>query len=99
MEKSMQKSSLLAALVLGAAFAAAPAFAKTSVTKSTQLCEAAAKAQTPAPKSVRADKDQTRSSDATVTGLLKVKNADDSSATLSCTVDRETATPTLKPAP
>ena len=94
----MRKSSLIAALLVGAVFAAAPAFAKASVVKSTQLCVSAAKAQTPAPKSVRADSDDTRSTDDTVTVKLKVKNADDSSAILSCTVDRETSTPTLKPA-
>lgn len=94
----MKTSSLVAALILGAAFAAAPAVAKTSITKGKQLCEAAAKAQTPAPKSVRTDSDATRVSDASLVYTLRVKNADDSSAKLSCTVDRETAAPTLAPA-
>ena len=99
MEKLMRKTSLIAALVLGAAFAASPALAKTSVVKSGQLCEDAAKSQTPAPKSVRTDKDETRSNDDTVTLTLRVKNADDSSAKLICVVDRNTSTPTLKAAP
>ena len=99
MEKLMQKTSLIAALVLGAAFAASPALAKTSVVKSSQICEDAAKSQTPAPKSVRTDKDETRSNDDTVTLTLRVKNADDSSAKLICVVDRNTSTPTLKAAP
>lgn len=78
-------------------FAAAPAVAKTTLNKSHQLCEAAAKAQEPAPKTVRADKDQTRFTDAVVTVTLKVKNADDSSTVVKCTVDRETSAPTLTP--
>jgi hypothetical protein len=82
-------------LLLSAAFAA-PAIAKTSITKSHAVCEAAAKAQDPAPKSVRADKDQTRVSNDTVTVTLRVKNADDTSAKLLCTVDRENSAPILK---
>ncbi len=95
----MKTSSLVAALVLGAAFIVAPAMAKTSVTKGKQVCEAAAKAQTPQPKSVRTDGDATRVSDASLIYTLRVKNADDTSAKLSCTVDRETNAPTLAPAP
>jgi hypothetical protein len=95
----MKTSSLVAALVLGAAFASAPAVAKTSITKGKQVCEAAAKAQTPAPKSVRTDADATRVSDASLVYTLRVKNADDSSAKLSCTVDRETNAPVIAAAP
>lgn len=94
----MKTSSLIAACLVGAAFLAAPAVAKTSITKGKQICEAAAKAQDPAPKSVRTDGDETRSYDATVVFTLKVTNADDSSSKLICTVDRETAAPTIKPA-
>jgi hypothetical protein len=72
------------------AIAAAPAVAKTTLTKGKALCEAAAKAADPAPKSVRTDTDATKVSDATLTYKLKVKNADDSIANLTCTIDRET---------
>lgn len=93
----MKTVSVIAALVAGVMLSAAPAMAKASVSKSTKLCEEAAKAADPAPKSVRADADKLRSNDNTVTVTLKVKNADDSSARLVCTVDRETAKATLTP--
>ncbi len=91
----MKKSSLIALLVAGAAIAAAPAIAKTSLTKGKQLCETAAKAATPAPKSVRTDADATKVSDTTLTYTLNVRNADDSSGKLTCKVDRETSTATI----
>ncbi len=94
----MKTSSVIAALVLCAAFSATPALADTSIAKGKQVCEAAAKAQTPAPKSVRTDRDATRVSHASLVYTLRVKNADDISAKLSCTVDRETAAPVLTPA-
>ncbi len=94
----MKPSSLVIGLVLGAAFAAAPAVAKTSLTKGKQICEAAVKAQDPAPKSVRTDNDQTRVSDNSIIYTLRVKNADDSSAKLTCTVDRAAETHTIAPA-
>lgn len=94
----MKTSSLIAGLVLGSAFLAAPAVAKTSIAKGKQVCEAAIKAQTPAPKTVRTDKSATRVSDATLVYTIRVKNADDSSARLSCTIDRETGAPVLAPA-
>ena len=86
----MKKTSLIALLVAGAAIAAAPAIAKTTLTKGKSLCEAAAKAADPAPKSVRTDTDATKVSDATLTYTLKVKKADDSVANVTCTVDRDT---------
>jgi hypothetical protein len=94
----MKTVSLIAALAAGVMLSAAPALAKTSVSKSTKICEDTAKAASPAPKSVRADDGKVRSSDDTVTVPLKVKNADDSSAQVVCTVDRETAKATLAPA-
>lgn len=94
----MKTSSLIASFLIGAAILAAPAVAKTSIVKGRQICEAAVKAQTPAPKSVRTDGDETRSYDTVAVFTLKVKNADDSSSKLICTVDRETAAPTIKPA-
>jgi hypothetical protein len=94
----MKSSSLIAILLLGAAVTAAPALAKTSLTKGRQICEAAANAQTPAPKSVRTDADATKQNDAAITYKLKVKNADGSSAILTCKVDRTTDAATLIPA-
>lgn len=86
----MKRTSLLALLVAGAAIAAAPAVAKTTLTKGKALCEAAAKAGDPAPKSVRTETDATKVSDAILTYKLKVKNADDSIVSVTCTIDRET---------
>ena len=97
-ETNMRLASMIAALVAGVMLSAAPALAKTSVSKSTRICEDAAKAATPAPKSVRSEDSKVTSNDATVTIPLKVKNADDTSAQLICTVDRETAKATLAPA-
>lgn len=94
----MKTSSLVAGLILGAAFAAAPAVAKTSITKGKQICESALKSQDPAPKSVRTDSGATRVSDASLIYTVRVKNADDSSVKLTCTVDREAATHTIAPA-
>lgn len=85
----MKKTSLIALLVAGVAIAAAPAVAKTSLSKGKSLCEAAAKAATPAPKSVRTDNDSTKVNDTTLTYKLRVKNADDTTATVTCKVDRE----------
>lgn len=94
----MKKSSLIAILAVAAtAVTAGPALAKTSLSKGKQICEAAAKAQTPPPKSVRTDSDATRVSDSTLTFVLRVKAADDSQAVLICTVDRETDASTLAP--
>jgi siroheme synthase len=95
MEKTMKKTSLIALLVAATAIAAAPAVAKTSLSKGKSLCEAAAKAATPAPKSVRTDNDATKVSDTTLTYKLRVKNADDSTSTISCKVDRETDVATV----
>jgi hypothetical protein len=91
----MKTPSLVAGLILGAAVAAGPAVAKTSITKGKQICEAAVKGQDPAPKSVRTDTDATRVSDASLVYTLRVKNADDTSAKLTCTVDRDAATHTI----
>lgn len=88
----MKKTSLIALLVAGVAIAAAPATAKTSLSKGKSLCEAAAKSATPAPKSVKTDNDATKVSDSTLTYKLRLKNADDSVTTVTCKVDRETDT-------
>jgi len=91
----MKSSSLTAILLTAAALWAAPALAKTSLTKGKQVCEAAAKAQSPAPKSVRVDEGATRSNDATITFRLKVKTAEDKAETLTCQVDRASDAPTI----
>ena len=92
----MKKTSLIAILVVAAtAVTAGPALAKTSLSKGKSICEAAAKAQTPAPKSVRTDSDATRVSDVTLTFVLRVKAADDTQGVVICTIDRETDAPTL----
>ncbi len=90
----MKLSSLIVLLAVSAALAS-PALAKTTLSKGEKLCETAAKAQTPAPKTVRTDADQTKVSDAVLTYKLKIGNADDTNATLICKVDRATDTPTL----
>jgi hypothetical protein len=97
-ETNMKSVSMIAALVAGVMLSAAPALAKTSISKSTRICEDTAKAAQPAPKSVRSEDSKVTSNDATVTIPLKVRNADDTSAQLICTVDRETAKATLAPA-
>jgi hypothetical protein len=94
----MRMSSLISALFAAAAFAAAPAVAKTSIGKSKKICEAAAQNAEPAPKFVIVDTDQMTSSDKLFTVKLKVKNADDSMSIVTCKVDRSTGEPTLQPA-
>lgn len=89
------KTSSLLAIVVAAAALASPALAGTSLSKGKKICETVAREQTPAPKSVRTDTDRTRSSPDTIVFSLKVKNADDSVANVTCTVDRSTDTPTL----
>lgn len=91
----MKKTSLIALLLAVAAVSAAPAIAKTTLSKGKQLCEAAAKATTPAPKNVRVDDDQTKVSDATLVYKLKTKKADDTTGDLVCTVDRSTNVATI----
>jgi len=92
----MKKSSLIALLVASVAIAAAPAVAKTSLSKGKSLCEAAAKAATPAPKTVKTDNDATKVSDATLTYKLRLKQADDTLTTITCKIDRETDTATIE---
>lgn len=86
-----------AALVLAAfAIAAAPpALAKTSLSKAQKICEDTLKSADPAPASVRTERDSTLVSDAAVTFTIRVKNADDSSSKITCTVDRETDAPSI----
>lgn len=96
----MKKSSLIAIVAVAATvLGAGPALAKTSLAKGKQLCEAAAKAQTPAPKTVRTDNDATRVNDSTLTYTLRVRTAEDVQGVLICKVDRATDTPTIAPRP
>lgn len=95
---NMKSSSLIALLITGAALAATPAVAGTSISKGKKICETAARAQTPTPKSVRVDNDKTRANNDALIYTLKVKNADDTVGAVTCTVDRSTDTPTLSPA-
>ena len=94
----MKISSLTVLLTVGAVLSAGPALAKTSIAKGQQVCEAAAQAQTPAPKSVQTDRDETRVHDDVLTFTLKIHKADDTSVVLACSVDRATNQATLKPA-
>jgi hypothetical protein len=96
----MKRSSLIAVLAVAATAVAVtgPAIAKTSLSKGKQLCEAAAKAQTPAPKSVRTDNDATRVSDSTLIYTLRVRTAEDAQAALTCKVDRASDAATISPA-
>jgi hypothetical protein len=98
LEKTMKISSLIVLCAAGAALSAGPALAKTSIAKGQQLCETAAQAQTPVPKSVQTDRDETRVHDDVLTYTLRVRKADDTSFVLVCSIDRATGTPTLKPA-
>ena len=96
-ETIMKRTSPILLLLTAAIICAAPAMAKTSIAKGHQIYEKAAEEQEPAPKSVRADRNKTKSGEETITVRLRVKNADDSSAILICKVDRETGTPSLAP--
>lgn len=93
----MKTSSLIALLFVGVAVAM-PAVAATSLARGKQICEAAAKALTPAPKSVRVDGDKTKVNDSTLTYTLRVRNADDTVGSLICKIDRSNDATTITPA-
>jgi len=94
----MTRLSSLAILAAAAVALAAPAFASPiSIQKGEAVCKAAATAQTPAPKTVRVDKDETRVNADVLKFTLRVKAADDKSAKLICAVDRESQAATLTP--
>lgn len=93
----MKTSSLIVLLIAGAAIAA-PAIAGTSISRGKTICETAAKALTPAPKVVRTDGDKTKVNDTTLTFTLRVRNADDTSGSMTCKVDRATDAATITPA-
>jgi hypothetical protein len=92
----MTRLSSLILLSAGAILLSSPAFAgKASVNSGEKLCKAELSKQTPAPKSVRVDKDITRADNVSFVFTLRVKNADDSNAKVLCTVDRETSAVSL----
>jgi len=88
----MTRVSSLILLSAASLALAAPAFAKISVQSGENLCKSEIAKQDPAPKSVKVDKDSTKATGAAFVFMFKVKNADDSSAKLLCTVDRGTET-------
>jgi hypothetical protein len=95
----MTRLSSLIILSAAAVALASPALAKISVQTGENLCKTEIAKQEPAPKSVKVDKDSTKATSAAFTFTFKIKNADDSSAKLVCTVDRTTeAVSSVKPA-
>ncbi len=82
-------SSLVVLSAIAVAFAA-PALAKISVQGAETLCKTEISTKHPDAKSVKVDKDSTKASGGTFVYLFKVKQADDSSVKLTCTVDRST---------
>ena len=84
-------SSLVVLSTIAVAFAA-PALAKISVQGAESLCKTEISTKHPDAKSVKVDKESTRSIGTTFVYLFKVKQADDSSVKLACTVDRSTET-------
>jgi hypothetical protein len=97
-EIKMTRVSSLILLSAASILLAAPALAKISVQSGENLCKSEISKDT-ALKSVKADKDSTKATGAAFVYLFKVKNADDSSARLLCTVDRSTETvSSVKPA-
>ena len=94
----MTRLSSLIVLTVAALAAASPALAKISVQSGENLCKTEI-SKDAALKSVKADKDSTKATAAAFVFLFKVKNADDSSSKLLCTVDRGTETvSSVKPA-
>ena len=95
----MTRVSSLILLSAASILLAAPALAKISVQSGENLCKTEIAKQDPALKSVKVDKDSTKATGAAFVDLFKVKNADDSSAKMLCTVDRSTETvSSVKPA-
>lgn len=80
-------SSLLFLTAAAVAFAS-PALAKTSIAAAENMCKAEVKKQH-APKSLKIDKESTKATNAAFVYTVKIKAADDTSAKLLCTVDRE----------
>lgn len=95
----MARLSSLIILSATAMALASPALAKVSVQGGENLCKAEIGKQSPEAKSVKVDKDSTKATSAAFVYTFKVKNADDSSSKLLCTVDRGSeAVSSVKPA-
>jgi hypothetical protein len=94
----MKRASSLAVLFAAVTLVAAPAIAKPSLQTGKNTCTAEVKKQTPAPKSVRVDDTGTRVTNDAFIYKLKVRNADNSSATTICTFNVDTSAATLAPA-
>lgn len=88
----MTRLSSLIVLTATAIALASPALAKISVSAAEKLCKEEITKQQPTAKSVKVDKESTRATGGAFTYLFKVKNADDTSVKLECTVDRGSET-------
>lgn len=88
----MTRLSSLIVLSAAAVALASPALAKISVQGAETLCKTEISTKHPDAKSVKVDKESTRSVGSTFVYLFKVKKADDSLVKLACTVDRSTET-------
>ena len=86
----MTRLSSLIFLTAASLALASPALAKTSITGAENLCKAEVK-KVHSPKSLKVDKEETKATTATFIYIVKIKGADDASAKLRCTVDRESS--------
>ena len=93
----MTKFPIVAFLAASSPFLALSASAKVTVSKAHEICEVAAQVLRPAPKSARADKEETQSTEDVIVVKLSVRKADGGLAEVICTVDRQTTMATLKP--
>lgn len=95
----MTRVSSLIILSATAIALASPALAKISVQGAEKLCKTEISKQHADAQSVKVDKESTRAAGNTFTYLFKVKQADNSTVKLNCTVDRTTDSVTgIKPA-
>lgn len=90
----MSRLSSLVFLSAAAIAFASPALAKISVQAAETLCKTEIDKQQPTAKSVKVDKDSTRATGDKFVYLFKIRNADDTSTNVRCTVDRDTETVT-----
>lgn len=88
----MARLSSLIVLSAAAVALASPALAKISVVSAEKMCKEHISGQSPAPKSVKVDKESTRATSGAFTYLFKVKTAEDASVKLQCVVDRASET-------
>jgi len=88
----MTRIPSLALLSLAAIALASPALAKISIQGGENLCKSEITRQNAGATSVKADKDATRATNSAFTYLFKVKQADNTTAKLTCTVNRSSDT-------